>query len=113
MARRSGPVLRRLHEGVAQAAPPGGRVDGQQPDMGAVVALDGGDDAGGRVAEDDRGLVRRKERAVEFVDRRRVGQRPFAQRCDAFSLGRAQPRQRGHGGGRAAAAAALGSTAPG
>ena len=52
MARRDGPVLRRLHECVAQATPPGGRVDRQEPDVRAVVALDGGDDTGGRVAED-------------------------------------------------------------
>ena len=79
MPGRARPVLGGLHRALTEPAPTGGRVDGEQPDVGAVVARDRGDDAGCGSPEDDRGLVGGEERAVELLGGRRISHGPGAQ----------------------------------
>ena len=92
----SGPLLRGLHQGATDAPPSCGRVDGKQADVGTVVALDRGNDAGAGRSEDHRGLIAREERAVELVFRRRVGDGPPAKLRDSPEVGAVEALDVGH-----------------
>ena len=98
LPRGAGVGVRGAHERVTVTAAARVGIDDDEPDVRAVVALDGGDDADVRITANDRRLLRREQRAVELVDASaRSGCRARHRSAIGRERGAVEEREIGHG----------------
>ena len=75
-----GPALGRVEQGVPVPPTPCFRVDHEEADVGAILAIDHGHDGDRRVTEDHRRLVRGNQRALELGGVGRIVERAGTER---------------------------------